>query len=68
MTEEPAPGGRLVTGPLESRGLSVALRNRLQQPPLRRTLTSALSPDEVSASLRAHRVTLVPNPHRREAP
>ncbi len=66
MTEQ--EGGRLVTGPLEAHGLSPALRNRLQQPPLRRTLSSALSPDEVATALRSHNVTLIPNPHRREAP
>jgi hypothetical protein len=59
-------GGRLVTGSLDATGLSAALRNRLQQPPARRSLTAALSPDGVGASLRAHRVTLVPNPHRQQ--
>jgi hypothetical protein len=58
--------GLEVVGPLTARGLDPALRRSLDEPPPRRRLSAALSPDELTLMIRAHRVILIPNPHREE--
>jgi hypothetical protein len=57
-----------IVGPLLARGLDPALRRALGQPPPYRRLSTALSPDELTRMMRAHRVALIPNPHREDRP
>jgi hypothetical protein len=59
-----ADEGVEVVGPLSGRGLDPALRRSVGEVPPRRRLSTALSPDELTLMIRAHRVVIIPNPHR----
>jgi len=61
-----AADGVEVVGPLAGRGLDPALRRSVGEAPPRRRLSTALSPDELTLMIRAHRVVVIPNPLREQ--